>query len=88
MERLHVIIPFFLWFPTFTSKFGLSEVYYQPSLNVQTTLFQVWHFVKGGSVFAIHPPVSDLKLQLDGVSYLISSFWTKSSMQVTKFQFQ
>jgi len=27
MERLHVSIPFFLWFPTFTSKYGLPEVY-------------------------------------------------------------
>ena len=25
MERLRVSIPFFLWFPTFTSKFGLPE---------------------------------------------------------------
>jgi len=41
MERLHVSIPFFLWFPTFTSKHGLPEVYSQPSLNVQTTLFKV-----------------------------------------------
>ena len=60
MERLHVSIPFFLWFPTFTSKYGLPEVYSHPSLNVQTTLFKVWHFVKGGSVSAIHPPVTDL----------------------------
>jgi len=59
MECLRVSIPFFLWFPTFTSKFGLPEVYSQPSLNVQTTLFKVWHFIKGGSVSAIHPPVSD-----------------------------
>ena len=41
MERVHVSIPFFLWFPTFTSKFGLPEVYSQPSLNVQTTLSRV-----------------------------------------------
>jgi len=27
MERLHVSIPFFLWFPTFTSKYGLLKVY-------------------------------------------------------------
>jgi len=26
-ERLHVNIPFFLWFPTFTSKHGLPNVY-------------------------------------------------------------
>ena len=41
MERLRVSIPFFLWFPTYTSKFGLPEVYSQPSLNVQTTLMKV-----------------------------------------------
>ena len=35
MKRLHVRIPFFLWFPTFTSKYGLPEVYSQPSLNVK-----------------------------------------------------
>jgi len=39
MEHLHVSIPFFLCFPTFTSNYGLPEVYSQPSLNVQTTLF-------------------------------------------------
>ena len=43
-------------------------------MNVQTTLFKVWHFNKGGSVSAIHPPVSDLKLQQDGVSYLATPF--------------
>jgi len=32
MERLHVNIPFFLWFPTFTSKHGLPNVYSQPNL--------------------------------------------------------
>jgi len=74
MERLHVSIPLFLWFPTFTSNFGLPEIYSQPSLNVQTTLFKVWHFVKGGSVSAIHPPITDLKLQLDGVSYMATPF--------------
>jgi len=74
MERFHVSIPFFLWFPTFTSKYGLPEAYSQPSLNVQTTLFKVWHFVKRGSVSAIHPPVTDLKIQLDGVSYMATPF--------------
>jgi len=67
MERLHVSIPFFLWFPTFTSKYGLPEVYSHPSLNVQTTLLRVWHFVKGGSVSAIHPPL------------IISPFYSKMS---------
>ena len=57
MERLRVSIPFFLWFPTYTSKFGLSDVYSQPGLNVQTALMKVWHFVKGGSVSSIHPPL-------------------------------
>jgi len=74
MKHLHVCIPFFLWFPTFTSKYGLPEVYSQPSLNVQTTLFKVWHFVKGGSVSSIHPPVVDLKLQLDGMSSMATPF--------------
>jgi len=74
MERLHVSIPFFLWFPTFTSKYGLPKVYSQPSLNVQTTLFKVWHFVNGGSVSSIHPPIVDLKLQLDGESYMATPF--------------
>ena len=74
MERLHVSIPFFLLFPTFTSKYGMPEIYSKPSINVQTTLFKVWHFSKGGSVSAIHPPVTDLKLQLDGVSLLATPF--------------
>ena len=43
MERLHVDIPFFLWFPTFTSKHELPNVYSQPSLQVQTTFSCVWH---------------------------------------------
>ena len=74
MKRLRVSLPFFLWFPTFTSKYGLPDAYSQPSLHVQTTLFKVWHFTKGGSVSAIHPPVSDLKFQQDGVSYLATPF--------------
>jgi len=69
---MSVFLAFYV--PTFTSKFELPEVYSQPSMNVQTTLFKVWYFVKDGSVSAIHPPVSDLKLQLDGVSYLASPF--------------
>jgi len=68
MERLHVSIPFFLWFPTFTSKFGMPEVYSQPSLNVQTSLMKVWHYVKGGSVSAIHPPLADLTFVLEDVA--------------------
>jgi len=65
MERVHVSIPFFLWFPTFTSKFGLPEVYSQPSLNVQATLSRVWHLAKGGSVSTIHPPVDNITFLLD-----------------------
>ena len=68
MERLHVSIPFFLWFPTFTSKFGMPEVYSQPSLNVQTSLIKVWHYVKGGSVSTIHPPLADLTFVLEDVA--------------------
>ena len=46
MERLRVSIPFFLWFPTFTSKYGLPEIYSQPSLNVQNILFKIWPSIK------------------------------------------
>ena len=74
MERLHVSIPLFLWFLTFTSKYGLPEVYSQSNINVQTTLFKVWHFSKGGSVSAIHPPITDLKIQVQGVSLLAIPF--------------
>jgi len=74
MERLHVSIPFFLWFPTFTSKHGLPNAYSQPSINVQTTLSKVWHFSKGGSVSSIHPPVTDLQLHLEGVPILATPF--------------
>jgi len=74
MERLHVNIPFFLWFPTFTSKYGLPEVYSQPSLNVQTTLSRVWHFAKGVSVSTIHPPVENLTLLLEDVPILATHF--------------
>ena len=74
MERLHVSMPFFLWFPTFTSKYGLPEVYAQPSLNVQTTLLKVWHFVKRGSVSAIHPPLDNLTFLLDDVALTATPF--------------
>jgi len=74
MERLHVTIPFFLWFPTFTSKHWLPEAYSQPNLNVQTTLFKVWHFSKGDSVSSIHPPITDLQLHLEGVPILATPF--------------
>ena len=68
MERLRVSIPFFLWFPTYTFKFGLPDVYSKPSLNVQTALMKVWHFTKGGSVSAIHPPLEDLTFLLKDVA--------------------
>ena len=74
MERLHVNIPFFLWFSTFTSKHGLSIVYSQPSLKVQTTLSRIWHLVEGGSVSAIHPPAEDLKFLLEGAPILPTPF--------------
>ena len=74
MERLHVSIPFFLWFPTFTSKYGLPEVYSQSSLNVQTTLMKVWHFIKGGSVSAIYPPLDNLTFLLDDVALNATPF--------------
>jgi len=74
MERLHVSIPFFLWFPTFTSKFGLPEIYSQPSLNVQTSLMKVWHFVKGSSVSAIHPPLDNLTFLLEDVALNATPF--------------
>ena len=74
MERLHVSIPFFLGFPTFTSKYGLPEVYSQPSLNVQTTLLKVWHFPKGGSVSAIHPPLANLTFVLQDVALTATPF--------------
>ena len=74
MERLHVSIPFFLWFPTFTFKHGLPNVYSQPSLQVQTTLSRVWHLVKGGSVSTIHLPPDDLKLLLQGEPILATPF--------------
>ena len=74
MERLHVTIPFFLSFPTYTSKFGLPEVYAQPSLNVQTTLMRVWHYDKGGSVSSIHPPLADLTFSLQDVALRATPF--------------
>ena len=74
MERLHVSIPFFLWFPTCTSKFGLPDVYSKPSLNAQTALMKVWHFVKGGSVSSIHPPLADLTFLLQDVALTATPF--------------
>ena len=74
MERLHVNIPFFLWFPAYTSKFGLPEVYAQPSLNVQTTLMKVWHYDKGGSVSSIHPPLANLTFVLQDVALRATPF--------------
>jgi len=78
MERLRVNIPLFRWFPTFASKHGLQNVFSQPSLHVQTTLFKVWHLAKGGSVSAIHPPTEDLKLLLQGEPLLATPFLQKS----------
>jgi len=74
MERLCVSIPFFLWFPTFTSKYGLQNVFSQPSPQVQISLFKIWHFTNGSSVSAIHPPADDLKLLLKGESILATPF--------------
>ena len=74
MERLRVSIPFFLWFPTFTSKFGMPEVYSKPSINVQTSLMKVWHYVKGGSVSSIHPPSDNLTFLLEDVALNATPF--------------
>jgi len=74
MKRLRVSIPFFLWFPTFTSKFGMPEVYSQPSINVQTSLMKVWHYVKGGSVSLIHPPLDNLTFLLEDVALNAAPF--------------
>ena len=38
MERLHVSIPFFLWFPTFTSKFGTPGFTLSPALMCKPPL--------------------------------------------------
>jgi len=35
---------------------------------------RVWHFVKGGSISAIHPPVENLTLLLEDVPILATSF--------------
>jgi len=74
MKRLHVSIPFFLWFPTYTSKFGLPDIYSRPSLNVQTTLMNVWHYVKGGSVSSIHPPLANLTFLFKDVAPTATPF--------------
>ena len=46
MERLHISIPFFKWFPTFASKHGISKVYSHSSLEIQSNLFNIWSTVK------------------------------------------
>ena len=46
MERLRVSIPFFLWFPTFTSKHGISDPYSKPSLTIQNILYNIWPNLK------------------------------------------
>jgi len=74
MERLHVSITFFLWFPTFISKHRLSDVCSQPLLHVQTTLSRVLHLANGNSVSTIHPPTEDLKLLLEGTAILATPF--------------
>jgi len=46
MERLRVSIPFLLWFPTFTSKHGISDPYSKPSLSIQNILYNIWPNLK------------------------------------------
>ena len=75
MERLEVHIPFFTWFPTFSSKQGLQEVFSQPSLNVQTSVLKTLHFTNGDSISSIHPPDTyPIKLILWGELIIASPY--------------
>jgi len=74
MECLQVNFSFFLCFPTFASKQALQNVFSIPRLNVQTTLFKVWHLQNGTSISSTHPPVDELKILLKGDSILATPF--------------
>ena len=74
MNRLKTNIPFFIWFLTFASKYGISQPYQIPSLNVQTSLLKVWHLTNGSSISAVHPPKDDLKILLKGETLLCTPF--------------
>jgi len=74
MERLHVNIPCFLWFPTFASKHGLQNGFSQPRLQVQTMLSKIWRLTSSSSISAIHPPAEGLKLLLQGEPILATPF--------------
>ena len=52
----------------------MPEVYSQPSINVQTSLMKVWHYVKGGSVSLIHPPLDNLTFLLEDVALNAAPF--------------
>ena len=52
----------------------MQEVYKQPSLNVQTNLLKIWHFVKGSSVSSIHTPEEDIQIHLKGDPSMAAPF--------------
>ena len=66
--------PFLSLVPYIYLQIWLPDVYSQPSLNVQTALVKVWHFVKGGSVASIHPPLDDLTFLLKDVAHTATPF--------------
>ena len=74
MNRLHVNLAFFLCFPTFASKKGMQNVFSIPSINVQTNLQKIWHFLNGSTLSSVHPPADDLQILLKGEPILTTPF--------------
>ena len=75
MEHLKVGIPFYVWFPTFTSRYGLPNFYKLPSINVQKSLPKTWHLIDGSSLSSINPPKTQpIKLDVRSESLIASPF--------------
>ena len=52
----------------------MQNVFSIPSLNVQTTLFKVWHLQNGTSISSTHPPTDDVKILRKGDSIMATPF--------------
>ena len=77
MERLHVSILFFLWFPTFTSKYGLPEVYSQPNIDGVSSIATPFRKGREGDGTATYSHVQKIHQQLNYTNTAISTIATQ-----------
>ena len=64
MEKRQITIPFFLWFDLYYTHSGMSDLFNQSAVNVQTNLQKKWQLNNGTIVQSVHPPLTGLQLSV------------------------